>query len=261
MTSLISKSLALALLCSSSVALAGVDLRATISAPSVAVYQTGTYSVTVKNLGNTISNTNTVSITLPATHTSPSVYVMGTVGAMSSACSLSGTTITCNLGQIKANKSKTVTFDLALPQSSAPLTVTAVASAVGVTDTNAFNNTAPVVPSLSHPSISFTGDQDIYNEHCTGTGLTSFFECVVSPGSIMGHDTTFHSDGTISFPGYYYGILGGSWSQPTPETLHFEYTELGTLVMTFDGSAVDAACWEGVVSSSGYTIPYSVCLN
>lgn len=250
---------ALATLLSSSSALAAVDLRTTLAAPAVSVYQNGTWSVTVKNQGNSTANSVSVVIQLPVTHTSPTVYVMGTVGTLGTGCSASGTTLVCTTPLLKHNKSKVWTFDLALPESTAPLVVSATASA-SVPDAFPFDNTASVTAALSHPSIAFSGDVDVYNEHCTGTGLTSFFECVVSPSSISSHDTVFHADNTLSIP-YYGGTVGGTWSQPTPSTLHFEYTVSGTVVMVFDGWAVDAACWEGVVLSYGSTIPYSVCLN
>jgi hypothetical protein len=241
-------------------AFAGVDLRTTITAPAGAlVYTSGSWSVTVKNLGNTHANNVELVIELPETHTSPNVYVMGTVGAIPSSCVPSGTTLVCALGQIKANKSKVVAVSLELPYSTAPLVVGAISNTPGVVDTNPANNTAAVAAALSYPSISFVPDRDVLAENCTGTGLTSFYECVVSPGSTQSHDATYHADGSISFP--WSADYGGSWSQPTLQTLHFDYTELGQVVMTFDGVAVDAACWEGVILSGGYTIPYSVCLN
>lgn len=240
-----------------SLAFAGVDLRTTLTAPVVSVYQTGKYTVSVKNTGSSSAANVSLIVQLPETGTSPTVYVMGTLG-VAPGCVPVGTTLSCALGTIGRNKTKTVTFDLALPEATTPLEVVAVASTPGVVDTNVANNTSAVTPALSHPTITVVPDVDVLNEHCTGTGLTSFFECVVSPGSISSHDATFHGDGSISFA---YPELGGSWSQPTLEQLHFEYTELGLVVMTFDGWAVDAACWEGVVLAGGYTIPYSVCLN
>lgn len=242
-------------------ALAGVDLRTTVTAPAgVQVYTDGTWTVNVANLGNSqAANVNLV-IQLPVTNTSPYVYVMGTVGTMSAGCAPSGTTVVCALGTIKQNKSKTVTVNLALAHSTASLVVSGSASTPNVVDTNPANNTAQATYVPTYPSIAFTPDQDIFNEHCTGHGLTSFYECVVSPGSVSSHDTVFLQDGTISVP--LDPTVGGFWWQPTPQTLHFDYTDAyGYVMMTFDGYAVDAACWEGVIALSGYTIPYSVCLN
>lgn len=253
----------LALLAVAAPALAGVDLRTTVTGPAgVEVYTSGTWSVTVTNLGTTQANNVNLVVQLPLTHTSPYVSVMGTVGAVSPGCAVSGTTVVCGLGSIKHNKSKTVTVDLALAHSTAPVIVSAAASTPNVVDTNPANNSGQAAYAAAYPSIAFSPspDQDITNEHCTGTGLTSFYECVVSPGSISYHDSVFHQDGSVSVP--LEPSIGGSWWQPSPETLHFDYADsYGSVFMSFDGFAVDGACWEGVIASGGYTIPYSVCLN
>ena len=61
----------------------GPDLTVTMSQPSgTNVYQTARYTVTVANTGNQTSNAGSLSIQLPRTHTSPTVYVLGTVNGM-----------------------------------------------------------------------------------------------------------------------------------------------------------------------------------
>lgn len=58
-------------------------------------------------------------------------------------------------------------------------------------------------------------------------------------------------------PGY-----SGIWWQPTPQEISFEYYELGTLVATFHGAAVDGtSCFEGLTTFPGstYISAYEVC--
>ena len=81
----------IALLASNAFA-ANPDVKAVITPPSSqTVYASERWNVTVSNIGNRDAAGTTVSIQLPTTNTSPSVYVMGTVGAKSASCTASGT--------------------------------------------------------------------------------------------------------------------------------------------------------------------------
>jgi uncharacterized repeat protein (TIGR01451 family) len=236
------------------------DLVPTVAGPSGAmVYESATWTVSVTNIGNATANTAQVRVTLPRTGTSPTVYRMGTVDATSASCASSGLDLVCTLGNIKRGKSVGVWFDLTLPQSSAPLVVRATTSFAG-TDGDPANDTDSETASLVNYSVSLSAPAFVTNEHCTGTGLTSFYECELFPSSLSSHDATLEADGSITLPdgGPDYG---GSWWQDDPTHLGFVYTYLGDVVAEFEGWGVSAACWEGVTTFPGstYVSPYQVC--
>ncbi|MDP2305700.1 MAG: hypothetical protein Q8P18_06705 [Pseudomonadota bacterium] len=242
-------------------ALAAVDLATSIAAPSgVSVYATGRYTVTVRNVGSTNSGSASVTIQLPVTNTSPGVYVMGTLGAKSSTCTKTGNTLVCSLGSIRKGRSTSVYFDIALPESANPLVVVATSSVSG--DSVTGNNQASSTAALDNYTVSFTGARDVSNSHCTGTALSSYFECTLFPSSISEHYATLNADNTVSIDGA--PEYSGTWSRPTADSLIFNYTESGEIVAEFEGYGVSATCWEGLttfIPDSGYVAPYRVCLE
>lgn len=234
-----------------------VDVRSDANVP---VYSATGYDVVVRNIGNKSASNVSVTVQLPVTHTSPQVYIMGNLGFVDSRCTRSGTRLTCALGTVNKGASKTVVFDLALPQSAAPLVVSAT-----VTTTSAENST-------SNNADSDTATQSFYswpiaegdvavNRHCTGTGLTAFFECELFPSSISFHDIVFHTDGTISIP--IEPAYSGTWSRPTADSLEVIYTYNGGVEAEFFGQGVDGDCYEGLTTFPGstYVSPYEVCLQ
>jgi hypothetical protein len=204
-------------------ALAAADLSvSTAGPPGVHVYEAGQYSVNVYNGGNTSAYNVSVSIQLPTTHTSPQVYALGDVGGYSGGtCSLTGTVLTCGLGTIQKKKTKTVLVTLTLPQSSAPIQIVSTASSSPV-DSNPANNVSTFTASLAHYPYVISGPMAATNRHCTGTGLTSFFECEKFPSSISSHDTILEADGSITFIGVGTDYTG-AWSQPATDRLFFQY--------------------------------------
>lgn len=252
--------LAATLLASNALAGSQPDLAVSLTPPTgVHFFESGRYSVTVRNNGNRAAAAVTLTLRLPATHTSPTVFVLGDLGTYDSRCQLSGTTLTCALGSIDRNVSKVVQFYIALPQSSAPLTFTASASTT-TSESNLTNNSLTHTASpLAYP-IAIASTVPAVNRHCTGTGLTSFFECELFPSSLSSHSTILNADHTISIPdapGY-----GGTWTQPTPDRLQFQYTDGTAVVATFDGRGVDGHCFHGLTTFPGstYVSPYEVCL-
>ena len=180
-------------------AFAAADLATNITAPTgTTVYDEATWSVTVSNIGNRDASSVTVSIQLPTTHTSPSVYVMGDLGTWSSGCAKSGTKLNCTLGTIRKGKNSTVSFNIALPQSSAALTFTATATTT-TSESNTANNVDSENASLIYVDFPIT-DGTFLNSHCTGTALTAWFECTLFPSSISDHTTILNSDYSISIP-------------------------------------------------------------
>lgn len=259
---LLRSALAFTALSFSSAAFAAADLSTSISQPSgTMVYATARYTVKVKNVGNQTASSSTVVIQLPVTATSPTVHVMGTVIGKSSTCSQSGTKLTCTLGSIAKNTTKSVYVDLQLPESTNNLDITATASTTS-SESNLSNNAATLTASLYNPTLAFTGPRTVLNEHCTGTSLSAYFECTLYPSSISDHEAVLEAGGTLSFPAYG-PDYGGTWST-TSDSLTFTITELGVPVAEFEGYAVDGSCWEGIthfLPSSPYMSPYRVCLQ
>ncbi len=243
-------------------AFAAADLTTSITAPtSVAVDATGRYQVTVRNIGNKSASNVALAVTLPATNTSPQVFVMGTLGAFDSRCTRSGRTLNCALGSLARTKQTTVFFDIALPQSSAPLVLSAQASTISPENSTS-NNGASRTASLVYPPLTVGAGSAAVNLHCTGTALTAFFECTLFPSSISSHDTVFQAGGVLTFPSAPASYTG-TWSQPSANSLVFTYFEDGLPVADFVGNAVDANCFEGLTTfpDSTWVSTYSVCLQ
>ncbi len=243
-------------------ALAAADLAVNLSAPTGAsVYEPGGWDVAVANIGNKTANNVVLTIDLPETMTSPTVWLMGTLGAYDGRCVRAGATLSCSLGALKRHKTTNVAFTLALPQSSSPLTITATAT-TSSSESGLANNTSARTAALLHPALAVVAGDAALNEHCTGTNLTSFFECELYPSSISAHDVEFLAGGALFLP--VAPSYSGSWSQPAADRLVFAYfDETNTLVASFDGWAVDQDCFEGLTTFPGSTwvSPYSVCLQ
>ena len=250
--------IALSIASGNAFAAAAPDLAPSFTAPTGAyVYQSAKWTVKVSNVGTKNSTAATLSIQLPVTHTSPTVYVMGTLGAKSTNCTASGTKLNCSIPAIVKGSSTSVYFYMSLPESTASLDFSATTTLS--TDTNSANNTATNSASLFNYSPTFTGTHTMINRHCTGTGLTAFFECETAPSSISSHEAMFNSDGTVTISGA--PEYGGSWAIVGDE-LSFNYTEYGTVIAEFEGYGVDSNCWEGITTfgTSAYVSPYEVCL-
>lgn len=240
------------------------DLTTTITLPSTVpyVYANGTYSVKVSNGGNADASNVVVTVTLPRSHTSPGTYVEGTISGLSSGCSLSGVTLTCNVGTVKKGKNTSISFTGAFPENDTALALSATASTT-TTESTTLNNLSSATIVLDNYDVVFGTSFNSTVSHCTGTGLTSYLECLQAPGSVASHAQTFNSDGSLSFPAYG-PDYGGTWSSDTPDHLVFEITELGTPTVEFEGWGVSASCWEGIAtfpsSTSSYVSAYHVCV-
>lgn len=243
-------------------ALAASDIRVTIPAPAAQhVYDLTEYDVVVANIGNQSASSVVLTITLPATGTSPYVHVMGTLANVDSRCTKSGTKLTCNLGTLGKNKSAVVGFDIALPQASGPLSISAAATTTSNENSQA-NNSASDTPSLLNYEVSVSDGAQAHNRHCTGTGLTSFFECELYPSSLQSHDIMFHGDGTLSFVDAPEDGYSGVWWQDSPDSLSFTYLYGEEVVAEFHGYGTNPDCFEGITTfpGSAYNAPYEVCL-
>lgn len=240
---------------------AASDLTSTITVPTgVYVEAAGSYSVKVSNTGNKSASNVSVVIQLPVTNTSPTVHVLGTVSGLSSGCVASGTKITCSMGSIGRASSKTVSFNMAVPEAIVPVTFTAAPTTTSSENSTTNNNSSATV-SLVNYVPGFSAPDYVTNRHCTGTSLTSFYECELYPSSISSHSVTYNADNTITFDAPYDVDYSGTW-QIVGDELSFEYYELGNLVASFVGYGTSANCWEGATEffpASSYMSMYEVC--
>lgn len=243
---------------------AKADLTVDITAPAgVYVGDPGQYQVRVSNIGRRDASTVRLVIALPQTNTSPQVHVLGTLGAYDNRCSRIGTTLNCTLGTLAKNATTNVLFTIALPQSSAPIVIGASVTTTSAEVTTANNNDSDTAH-LLHLFFPVSVGETAHVEHCTGTNLTSFFECMLYPSSISSHDISFDAGGMVSFigqgPQYW-----GTWNQNAGDDyLALEYYDGASLAATFNGRSVGPTrCFEGVTTfdpPSQWVAPYRVCL-
>lgn len=254
-------SLFAALLIPSAHAAPQADLETTISMPAGHdVYDEQRISAQVENVGGRNANSVEIVIELPETNTSPGVHVLGDVGSMHSSCSQSGNDIVCNVGRIKKGKSKTVWVDVALPWSADDIEFIADAS-TSSSESSDTNNDASGIAEMAYIDTLLSGGESTTNSHCSGTGLTAFYECTLFPSSIMDHTAVLEGDWSISFPDF--AGYGGTWWQDSDDHLAFEYTYGGSVVAEFEGNGVGGDCFEGLTTfpGSSYVAPYEVCID
>lgn len=217
--------------------------------------------MTVANTGNRDASGSRLTIQLPATHTSAQVYVMGTLGSTSTSCTRSGTTLSCSLGTVRKARTASVFFDIALPQSSAPLTFTASVSTTSTENSTSNNSASRSAALRSYAPVVAVGDT-ASNSQCTGTTLTSFFECTLFPSSISSYPFSL-ADGTLDFPTAPASVTA-EWYQPSAQELAIDYYDDGQLAASFHGWGTSPSCFEGVTTfpgSTGYVSPYRVCID
>lgn len=234
------------------------DLQTQINGPaSAAVYSPYLYTVTVENIGNSNAENVTVTVDLPLTDTSPTKRILGTLSGLQNRCQVTNNKLVCNLSRIKKNKNDSFTFSLALPVSTKTLEIKATA-VTSSPESITGNNTASIIPALSYQTNQLVS-ANVLNSHCTGQGLTSYFECELFPSSISNHTATLNADRTITLPAGY----TGQWDQPSYQQLHFIYFENYVQVAEFNGYATTANCFEGMTTfpNPTYSSPYRVCVQ
>jgi hypothetical protein len=124
------------------------------------------------------------------------------------------------------------------------------------------NNVASKTPIIEHPVLAISQDEVAVNSHCTGTGLSAYFECTTAPSSITQHSINLWADGSITIDGE--PSFSGEWQQDAARKgLTFQYYESGNKVAEFVGWAVGTSCFEGMTNfpGSSYVSPYRVCLQ
>lgn len=251
-----------AILVGSNAALAasGPDLSVSIipdSSPALANSTVG-YQVKVTNSGNKKASNVSVTIDLPKTNTSPTRYLLGTAST-ASPCSLSGSTITCSISSINAGKNASVGFSYSMPVNSSSPSIVAKATVSG--DTDASDNETSYSPTLSYHSVSLSAPVTVTNSHCTGQNLIAYFECTLFPSSISSHQIRLESDGSITFLNSGTDGYTGGWQRSSDgKQLSFQYMNNGNTIVSFVGKGSSDKCYDAVVTSGGYTIPYRACV-
>ncbi len=246
----------------------GSDLVPSFVATPGLVNTTTRVEVRIANNGNRDSGAVSVVIALPRTATSPTVAVMGTVSNLSTGCSRTGTTMNCSIPTgVPRNNAKQVGFDIVLPYSANPIDFRADVTTTN--DSNVANNGATHQAASAYYGVAApSATALVNNSHCTGSSLSSYFECQLFPSSIASHQVSFvptgAGSGMIDFSvvgpegvGY-----GGSWSVSGTQ-LTFDYTENGTPVGNFVGQGSTPNCWDGVFTfspASTYNAIYRVCV-
>lgn len=237
------------------------DIRVQLQGPSTAaVYSPYIYTANVRNIGNQRADNVRLTIDLPLTDTSPQRYILGTIaGYDTTKCSITAIKLQCTLGRLNNNQQTNISFNFTMPISTKALSIKATGSTTS-NEPNQSNNSQTVTPTLSHPTVEITS-ANVLNSHCTGTGLTSYFECELFPSSISHFPSTLNADRTItvSEPGW-----TGTWHQPTVQQLTFTYTDGMGSEATFNGFARSSTCFEGITTflpNLGYSSPYRVCIQ
>lgn len=247
---------------------AAADIRVTMPMPTAQlVGDASEIDVVVANIGNKSASGVVLTITLPTTHSTPN-HPAGPLSNIDPRCTWVGTNLSCALGSINKNASKTVSFDIALPVAAEVFSVGASATSTSAENTVANNNTTVAPPQLYY-AIPLAGGEAATVELCTGTGLTSFYTCTLFPSSLQSFDVTLDAPDVLTFaePGY-----SGSWTQTPagsnmtdPRYLSMTITELGGAVLAeFEGWGADdvADCFDGLTTfpGSSYVSPYRVCV-
>lgn len=239
------------------------NLRVTLQGPSTAaVYSPYQYTATVKNIGNASAANVKVIIDLPETDTSPNKYILGTLSGFNTThCQVITRKLHCmQTGNLNNNQQRVYTFNFELPISTKTLTLKATGTTTSTNEVNPLNNFESVTPALSYATNALTS-ANVLVSMCSGTGLTSFFECALFPSSQQHVMFSLNADTTVT----YAGDIVGQWDQAQGNsTLHMSLND-GSATAEFNGFARSTTCFEGLTtfipSYNGYVAPYKVCVQ
>lgn len=219
------------------------------------------YTSRVQNIGNKTANGVVMTIEFPLTSTSPNKYILGKLSAItpgSGTCSIVSNKIVCNFGNIARNETRQVTFTFEFQVATTLPTITSSVTTTSNNEQVPANNTRATTPAIRYPDNVMTSGTYVVSS-CTGTNLTSFYECEVSPGSIQTLlSLEFNLGGTLSVTGY--PMYTGLWDQYTLQNKSLHFTIPGEL--DFNGFASNGACFKGITTfpqNSNYKSAYRVC--
>jgi hypothetical protein len=135
-------------------------------------------------------------------------------------------------------------------------------SASATTTTNELNpanNSANAALAPLTVPTTVSGRYDVTNDHCTGTGLSSYFECTLYPSSISGFTSHFEANGTLTVDGE--PDVTGTWQFTTPDRLVMSYADSSGPLGTVDVRSVGGGCFEGSMPAAPWIVMYRVCLT
>lgn len=219
----------------------------------------------VKNIGNQTASGVTMTVEFPLTNTSPTRYILGKltgIQASGGTCSVVSNKIVCNFGNIGQNQVKYVRFTFEFQVATIVPTITSTVSSTSGNENNPANNSRSFTPVPRYPDNIISSGTYVVTT-CTGTNLTSFYECELFPSSQQSFEMDLNLGGTITIPqapGY-----TGLWDQtgqPTNKTLHFTIDGGTGTEAIFNGFATSGVCFEGITTfpqNSNYNSAYRVC--
>lgn len=241
------------------------DMSITLLGPAThPIATSAAYTITIKNNGPVTAKGINVEVTFPLTNTSPAVSILGTVTGVTSPCVIQSNKMKCTIASLNKNTSTSFNYQYNAPVSTKTLAMNAVVTTTITSDNNTGNNSASIVPNLTYPARPIVSG-NVSNSHCTGTNLTSYFECALYPSSIQTHTTVFNADNSITFtePGY-----TGQWQHPGGDTtkLRFEYFDGSSAKeIEFNGRSINGSnCFDGLTQffpATTYVSPYHVCIT
>jgi len=240
-----------------------LDVQPWVGNMSPQVETTYQYTTTVRNIGTQTAQGVIVTIDFPSTNTSPNKYVMGKIiGAYPTGCTMAPapnrTKLTCNIGNMAGGAVRPITFGFEWQVANIVQTITATAAVTTGNEQNPANNSAAMTPTLTYPDNIPTASRYLVTS-CTGRGMTSFYECEITPGSTQSRlYLDFNLGGTMYVQGMTNFI--GYWDQNTlpDKSLHIDIP--GNV--DFNGFAVSSTCFEGITTFPGnvtYNSAYRVC--
>ncbi len=242
------------------------DIRVQVSGPTTAMvnspYQ---YTVNVRNIGGAKANGVTVMVDFPQTNTSPQVYILGQVSAIGNGCQLVSRRLQCSAGNLNPNAQRNFTFSFSYPVSTKTLEIKATGSSTSTNEANPNNNIASVFPAINYPTNQITA-ANVTVSLCTGTNLSSYYECELFPSSQQHFTMRLESGGMITdLPD---SNFTGTWTQIQTTNQPFQQLQFtlsdGYTSASFDGYASSTTCFEGKTTflpTSNYNSQYKVCVQ
>ncbi len=221
------------------------------------------YTTRVGNIGNSNADNVKLVIEFPLTNTSPQQHILGKLTGIQSGCQVVSNKLECNLGTVIPGDTRFISFNFEFQVATTAPTLISTASTNTSGELNPNNNWASITPILRYRNNPISSATVLVTS-CSGTGLTSFYECELYPSSQQSFVMELNQDHTISIP--IANTYTGIWDQlaaPTNRTLHFTIADGGNVEAEFNGFAVSSTCFEGIAtfpgSTSGFNAAYRVC--
>lgn len=223
------------------------------------------YTTRVKNIGNQPASNVTITVEFPLTNTSPTQHILGKLTSYSASagtCGIVARKLVCNVGNIGNNQTRSVTFTFEFQVATNAPVFKTTASTQSTNEQNPSNNVRQFAPALAYPDNIVSGGTYLVTT-CTGTNLTSFYECELYPSSQQSFTMDLNPGGTLTIPNE--PAYSGFWDQnslPLNKTLHFTIDGPSGREAEFNGFAISGTCFEGITTfpqNTAYNSAYRVC--